>query len=230
MKKNMIIFTSILLSLMLILPVSAGIEQFILQRSSWKLAVNSTEINTANLPMLNYNGYNYIPVASLKDISQKIGVDFKVDNDTKSIDLTVKTNIQSAETITSSTNNNTEDDFEKMRNLDKPKISEIILEDGRKATLKFFYYFKTDIKDVAKIGFINCIYIDSEAYLETRIFSRFFKVYDDRYEYDIPNYNKVIKYKNQQNSNFIVYDKKNYVKVSDFGMTVEEVDKTLYLK
>lgn len=79
-----------------IMPVSATIQEYILQKSDVKLVVDGGEYANSELPTLNYKGYNYVPADAFRGICDKIGVGFKWDNATKEIQL--KTEVAEAPT------------------------------------------------------------------------------------------------------------------------------------
>jgi hypothetical protein len=81
-----------------IMPVSAAIEEYILYRSEASITINGTKSINPNLPILNYNGYNYIPAKLFQEICAIIGVDFKWVGDIKQIQL--NTNITPPTTST----------------------------------------------------------------------------------------------------------------------------------
>ncbi|TCU72859.1 hypothetical protein EV204_105195 [Tissierella praeacuta] len=60
-----------------IVPVSATIQEYLLQKSSAKLIVNGKEFSNKDLPVLNHKGYNYIPAATFREICNTIGVSFE---------------------------------------------------------------------------------------------------------------------------------------------------------
>ncbi|MGJ0847414.1 hypothetical protein ACR77J_12055 [Tissierella praeacuta] len=60
-----------------IVPVSATIQEYLLQKSSAKLIVNGKEFSNKDLPVLNHKGYNYIPAATFREVCNTIGVSFE---------------------------------------------------------------------------------------------------------------------------------------------------------
>jgi hypothetical protein len=68
-------------------PVGAAVQQYILTASAAKIVVDGEEVKDAKLPILAYNGYNYIPASVFKTISEKIGVGFKWDGTVKEIQI-----------------------------------------------------------------------------------------------------------------------------------------------
>jgi len=70
------------------IPISAAVQEYILQESDCTLTIDGQVWESSGLPMLNYGGYNYIPVTAFKDIAEQLGADFEYDNDTKTINIT----------------------------------------------------------------------------------------------------------------------------------------------
>lgn len=68
-----------------IIPVSAAVQEYVLQKSDCKLIINGKEYANKELPMLNYKGYNYIPADSFRQICEQIGAKFEWVNETKEI-------------------------------------------------------------------------------------------------------------------------------------------------
>lgn len=68
-----------------IIPVSAAVQEYVLQKSDCKLVINGEEYTNKELPMLNYKGYNYIPADSFKEICKEIGAGFEWVNEAKEI-------------------------------------------------------------------------------------------------------------------------------------------------
>lgn len=71
-----------------IIPVSAAVQEYMLQKSDAKLMVDGKEHADKELPVLNYKGYNYLPAAAFRGICDKIGVGFNWDNAKKEIQIT----------------------------------------------------------------------------------------------------------------------------------------------
>lgn len=69
-----------------IFPVNAAIREYVLKESDCKLVIDGQTYGS-DLPILNYDGYNYVPAASFRDICDKIGVEFKWVNETKEIQI-----------------------------------------------------------------------------------------------------------------------------------------------
>jgi hypothetical protein len=84
--------------IMSILPVSAAIEGYLLNISDCKLVVDGQPWQSFDLPVLNYQGYNYVPVSVLKSITEKIGATLNFDAATKSINI--NTEVKSMSTVT----------------------------------------------------------------------------------------------------------------------------------
>ena len=57
-----------------IVPVSATVQEYLLQKSSAKLIVDGMEFANKELPVLNYKGYNYLPAATFREVCNKIGI------------------------------------------------------------------------------------------------------------------------------------------------------------
>ena len=72
------------------MPIGAAVEQYILTPSAAKIVVDGAEVKDNKLPIMNYQGYNYIPAATFRSICDKIGVEFEWDNTTKEIQLSTK--------------------------------------------------------------------------------------------------------------------------------------------
>ena len=71
-------------------PISAAVQQYILSPSTAKLMVDGTEVKDAKLPMMVYEGYNYVPAATFKAICDKMGIGFKWDGAKKEIQVSTK--------------------------------------------------------------------------------------------------------------------------------------------
>jgi hypothetical protein len=72
------------------LPIGAAVQEYILTKSTAKLVVDGAEVTDDTLPILHYNGYNYIPAATFRAICDKIGVGFQWVDDKKEIQLITK--------------------------------------------------------------------------------------------------------------------------------------------
>lgn len=70
------------------LPIGAAVQQYVLQPTAAKIVVDGAEVKDDNLPIMSYQGYNYIPAAVFRNICDKIGVGFKWDNEKKEIQIT----------------------------------------------------------------------------------------------------------------------------------------------
>lgn len=66
-------------------PVAATIQQYILTPSTTKIVVDGIEVKDNKLPIMAYEGYNYIPAATFKSICDKISIGFKWDEAVKEI-------------------------------------------------------------------------------------------------------------------------------------------------
>lgn len=76
-----------------IVPVSATVQEYVLQKSQAKVLVDGKEFSNVELPVLNYQGYNYIPAATFKDITNALGINFEWVGDKNEIQITtVKAN------------------------------------------------------------------------------------------------------------------------------------------
>lgn len=73
-----------------IVPVSATIQEYLLQKSSAKLIVNGKEFSNKDLPVLLYKGYNYIPAATFREICDIIGVGFEYVGEKNEIQINTK--------------------------------------------------------------------------------------------------------------------------------------------
>lgn len=67
-----------------IMPINAAIQQYTLQQSDCKLVVDGNEFKS-DMPLLNYDGYNYLPAAGFREICDKLNIGFEFDNETKEI-------------------------------------------------------------------------------------------------------------------------------------------------
>lgn len=75
LKKNKQLLIGFLLGAIVfsVIPTSATVQEYILQKSSHKIVVDGQEIINKDLPMLYMNpGYNYIPVATFREICDKL--------------------------------------------------------------------------------------------------------------------------------------------------------------
>lgn len=54
--------------LLVAVPISAAVEQFILSRASYKVVVNGAEYVNSDYPTLNYQGTTYIPLKKVADL------------------------------------------------------------------------------------------------------------------------------------------------------------------
>lgn len=87
------------------LPIGAAVQQYTLQATAAKIVVDGTEAKDDKLPIMAYQGYNYIPAAVFRSICDKIGVGFKWDNEKKEIQINTKevVNMDDAGNITTPT-------------------------------------------------------------------------------------------------------------------------------
>jgi hypothetical protein len=89
--------------LMLAIPTYAAIQEYILTSTASKITVDGTEIKNDTLPMMSYQGYNYIPAVIFRDICEKIGVGFEWNNEAKEIQIITGDTTKSAITTVSTT-------------------------------------------------------------------------------------------------------------------------------
>ena len=59
------------------MPVQAKVQEYLLQKSTAKVMVDGQEFANKELPVLNHKGYNYIPMATFREICDNIGVGFE---------------------------------------------------------------------------------------------------------------------------------------------------------
>ena len=101
MKKSFVLGFLLATLLFSAIPVGAAVQEYILTSTASKLVVDGVEVKNDTLPMMSYNGYNYIPASSFKQICDKIGVGFEWDNTAKSIEI--DTSVTTTETTIAST-------------------------------------------------------------------------------------------------------------------------------
>ena len=101
MKKSFVLGFLLATLLFSAIPVGAVVQEYILTSTASKLVVDGVEVKNDTLPMMSYNGYNYIPASSFRDICDKIGVGFEWDNTAKAIEI--DTSVATAETTIAST-------------------------------------------------------------------------------------------------------------------------------
>jgi hypothetical protein len=70
------------------IPVGAAVQEYILTSTAAKITVDGEEVKNDTLPIMAYQGYNYIPAATFRDICGKIGVGFEWNNELKEIQIT----------------------------------------------------------------------------------------------------------------------------------------------
>jgi hypothetical protein len=73
------------------IPAYAAVQEYILTSTASKITVDGAEVKNDQLPMMSYQGYNYIPAATFRDICDKIGVGFEWNNEAKEIQITTST-------------------------------------------------------------------------------------------------------------------------------------------
>jgi len=101
MKKSFVLGFLLATLLFSAIPVGAAVQEYILTSTASKLVVDGVEVKNDTLPMMSYNGYNYIPASSFRDICDKIGVGFEWNDTTKAIEI--DTSVATAETTIIST-------------------------------------------------------------------------------------------------------------------------------
>lgn len=82
-----------------IIPASAAIQEYVLQKSDVRIMVDGEEHADKELPVLNYKGYNYLPAAAFRGICDKIGVGFNWDNAKKEIQITAVTQAKEGDNV-----------------------------------------------------------------------------------------------------------------------------------
>lgn len=88
LNKQKQLFIGILIGILIMvaIPVGATVQEYILKQSDCKVVVDGIEFKDKKLPMLIMDpGYNYIAVATFREICEKIGIGFKFDSPTKEI-------------------------------------------------------------------------------------------------------------------------------------------------
>lgn len=100
-KKNKQLIIGFLLGTMLfsIVPVGATIQEYLLKKSEVKVMVDGTEFANKELPVLIYKGYNYIPAATFREITDTLGVGFEYVGDKKEIQIDTKKIVEVKEEI-----------------------------------------------------------------------------------------------------------------------------------
>jgi hypothetical protein len=92
-------FAGIVIGILLTVTTNAAVQEYTLKQSECKLVVDGVEVKDEKLPVLLMEpGYNYAPVASLRDVCGKIGVGFEFDVPTKEVRLTTKQEIKTVST------------------------------------------------------------------------------------------------------------------------------------
>lgn len=69
------------------MPIGAAVQQYVLTPTTSKITVDGKTVTDAKLPIMAYQGYNYIPASTFKSICDKIGIGFKWDGTSKEIQL-----------------------------------------------------------------------------------------------------------------------------------------------
>jgi hypothetical protein len=80
------------------IPIYATVQEYILQQSDCKLVIDGNEFN-AELPVLNMEGYNYLPAAAFREICDKLNIGFEFDNTTKEIRVNTKKKAEEVEPV-----------------------------------------------------------------------------------------------------------------------------------
>lgn len=75
-----------------IVPVGATVQEYILKKSETKLMVDGKEFTNKELPVLVYKGYNYIPAATFREITDTLGVGFEYVGERKEIQIITNKN------------------------------------------------------------------------------------------------------------------------------------------
>lgn len=73
-----------------IVPVGATVQDYLLKKSEAKLMVDGKEFSNKELPVLNYQGYNYVPASTFREICDTIGVGFEWVGEKKEIQIDTK--------------------------------------------------------------------------------------------------------------------------------------------
>jgi hypothetical protein len=79
------------------IPVGA-ISEYILYKSECSLSLNGKTLEDETLPILNYNGYNYLPAALFRKVMTDINGKFEWNDKDKEIELTTATIVKSVDT------------------------------------------------------------------------------------------------------------------------------------
>lgn len=85
------------------IPVGAAVQEYILTKSETKIIVDGTEFADDSLPILNYQGYNYIPAAVFKGICVKLGLDFEWAGETNEIKISMREGVKAMSETTTKT-------------------------------------------------------------------------------------------------------------------------------
>lgn len=116
-KKNKQLIIGFILGALLftIVPVGATVQDYLLKKSTAKLMVDGNEFLNKELPVLNYQGYNYIPAATFREICDTIDVEFEWVGEKNEIQIdtrkdSTKTNISQQPSIQEDAIINTEDE------------------------------------------------------------------------------------------------------------------------
>lgn len=108
-KKNKQLIIGFLLGALIfgVVPVGATVQDYLLKKSSAKLMVDGKEFANKDLPVLNYQGYNYIPAATFREICNRIGVGFEWVGEKNEIQISTIKNSIERESGTESKNDST---------------------------------------------------------------------------------------------------------------------------
>jgi hypothetical protein len=89
------------------IPVGAAVQEYVLTSTATKIMVDGVEFKDAKLPIMAYEGYNYLSAATFKSICEKIGAGFVWNNELKTIEIDTKVVTTSTAALTVQTNINT---------------------------------------------------------------------------------------------------------------------------
>lgn len=80
------------------IPVQAKVQEYLLQKSTAKVMVDGKEFANKELPVLNYKNYNYIPMATFREICNTIGVGFEWVGESSEVQISTENKLEKQET------------------------------------------------------------------------------------------------------------------------------------
>lgn len=166
-----------------VIPVGATVQEYILKKSPHKLVVDGQEVVNEELPILIYNGYNYLPAATFREICDRIGVEFEWAGEAQEIRISTNRRVSKEEKPKAEIANIEKDGLEltvinETEYISLRKIHEYLIDND----LDYYVQYSPELKKVQLLSKQDTILLDE---IPTYVFQGLSYVEYDYFEHNI---------------------------------------------